>query len=176
MTPEERQAKVKWLSRYRILENQIKRLEAEAERWRSRASNTVSAPVHFKYYDSNKKSDQAVLANMTRQELRRNNMMPVVVRGSSGLGIDDCVAEISDIQCQIQEKISQSIKVRAEIGKAIDDVPDDKLQLVLYYVYADGLRFEEISCEVGYSYRHVKRLHNEGLKLLNVVPLCPLDL
>ena len=36
MTPEERTAKVKWLSRYRILENQIKRLEAEAERWRSR--------------------------------------------------------------------------------------------------------------------------------------------
>ena len=54
MTPEERQRKVKWLSRYRILENQIKRLEAEKERWMSRATNTVPAPVHFKYYDSSK--------------------------------------------------------------------------------------------------------------------------
>ncbi len=60
MTPEERQVKVKWLSRYRILENQIKRLEAEAERWQFRASNTVPAPVHFKYYDSNKKNDRAL--------------------------------------------------------------------------------------------------------------------
>lgn len=171
MTSEERQQKVKWLSRYRILENQIKRLEAEAERWRSRASNTVPAPVHFKYYDSNKKSDQAVLATMTRQEIRRNNMMPVVVHGSSGLGIDDCIAEISEIQCQIQEKISLSTKVRSDIGKAIDAVPDDKLQLVLYYVYADGLRFEEIACEMKYSYETVKRMHRRGLKLINVDPL-----
>lgn len=166
MTPEERQAKVKWLSRYRILENQIKRLEAEAERWRSRAANTVPAPVHFKYYDSEKKSDQAVLASMTRQELRRNNMMPVVVHGSGGLGIDDCIAEISDIQCQIKEKISQSIKVRSDIGKAINAVPDDKLQLVLYYKYVDGLYLEQICCEMKYSYQHVRRLHNEALEVL----------
>ena len=170
MTPEERTEKVKWLSRYRILENQIKRLEAEAERWRSRAANTVPAPVHFKYYDNNKKSDQEVLAKMTRQELRRNNMMPVVVRGSSGLGIDDCIAEISDIQCQIQEKISQSIRVRAEIGKAIDAVPDDKLQLVLYYKYVDGLYLEQICCKMKYSYQHAKRLHNEALKILKHEP------
>lgn len=166
MTPEERQVKVKWLSRYRILENQIKRLEAEAERWRSRASNTVPAPVHFKYYDSEKEKDQKVLAKMTRQELRRNNMMPVVVHGSSGMGIDDCIAEISDIQCQIKEKISQSIKVRSDIGKAIDAVPDDKLQLVLYYKYVDGLYLEEICCKIKYSYQHVRRLHNEALEIL----------
>ena len=174
MTSEERQRKVKWLSRYRILENQIKRLEAEAERWWSRASNTVPAPVHFKYYDSEKEKDQKVLAKMTRQELRRNNMMPVVVHGSNGLGIDDCIAEISDIQCQIKEKISRSTKVRSDIGKAIDSIGDEILELVLYYKYADGLCFEEICCEMGYSYRHVKRLHNEGLKLLKDVPLCPL--
>lgn len=166
MTPEERQAKVKWLSRYRILENQINRLEVEAERWRSRASNTVPAPVHFKYYDSAKEKDQKVLATMTRQELRRNNMMPVVVHGSSGLGIDDCIAEISDIQCQIKEKISQSTKVRSDIGKAINAVPDDKLQLVLYYKYVDGLCLEQICCEMKYSYQHVRRLHNEALEIL----------
>ncbi|URN83984.1 DUF1492 domain-containing protein [Acetobacterium wieringae] len=170
MTPEERQAKVKWLSRYRILENQIKRLEAEAERWRSRAANTVPAPVHFKYYDSNNKNDQKFLAAMTRQELRRNNMMPVVVRGSSGLGIDDCIAEISDIQCQIKEKISQSTKVRSDIGKAIDGVPDDKLQLVLYYKYVDGLYLEEICCKMKYSYQHAKRLHNEAIAILKHEP------
>jgi len=166
MTPEERTEKVKWLSRYRILENQIKRLEAEAERWRSWASNTVPAPVHFKYYDSEKEKDQKVLATMTRQELRRNNMMPVVVHGPSSMGIDDCIAEISDIQCQIKEKISQSIKVRSDIGKAINAVPDDKLQLVLYYKYVDGLYLEQICCEMKYSYQHVRRLHNEALEIL----------
>ena len=94
----------------------------------------------------------------------------ILVRGSSGLGIDDCIAEISDIQCQIREKISQSIKVRAEIGKAIDAVPDDKLQLVLYYKYVDGLYLEQICCEMKYSYQHVRRLHNEALEILKHEP------
>lgn len=174
MTSEERQQKVKWLSRYRILENKIKRLEAEKERWRSRATNTVPAPVHFKYYDSAKEKDQKVLVAMTRQELRRNNMMPVVVHGSNGIGPDDCIAEICEIEAEIKDKIKAAIKARAEIGKAIDSIGDEHLQLVLYYKYADGLCFEEICCEMGYSYRHVKRLHNDGLKLLKDVPLCPL--
>ena len=90
--------------------------------------------------------------------------------GGGGLGIDDCIAEISELRGQIQEKISQSAKVRSDIGKAIDAVPDDKLQLVLYYKYVDGLYLEEICCEMKYSYQHVKRLHNEALAILKHEP------
>lgn len=168
MTPEERQAKVKWLSRYRILENQIKRLEAEAERWRSRASNTVPAPVHFKYYDSNKKSDQAVLATMTRQEIRRNNMMPVVVRGSSGLGIDDCIAAVDELLREIADKINRAIAVRKSIEKAINSVEDDRMRLIMGLRYIDGLKWENICCETDYSWQWVHKLHKAGLKEIEI--------
>lgn len=167
MTPEERQAKVKWLSRYRILENQIKRLEAEAERWRSRTTNTVPAPVHFKYYDSSKETDQKVLATMTRQELRRNNMLPVVVHGSGGgLGIDDCVAEIDELVREISDKIRQAIAVRKSIEKVINSVEDDRMRLIMDLRYIDGLKWENICCETNYSWKQVHRIHNQALGMI----------
>ena len=177
MTNQERMAKVAWLSRYRTIERQIKRLKEDKEHWQDKATNIVPTPVHFKYYDHNKPADQPTIANMTIEDIRRNNMLPVVVHGSSGgLGIDDCIAEISEIQCQIQEKIKNQIKAKCEIEKAIEDVPDEKLSLLLEYKYIDGLRLEEIACEMKYAYRTVKRLHNKGLELINVVPQCPLEM
>lgn len=166
MTSEERTKKVKWLSRYRILENQIKRLEAEKERWRSRASNTVPAPVHFKYYDSEKEKDQKVLATMTRQELRRNNMMPVVVHGSNGLGIDDCIAEVDELIREIADKIHRAIAVRKSIEKAINSVEDDRMRLIMGLRYIDGLKWENICCETDYSWKQVHRIHNRALELI----------
>lgn len=169
MTSEERQRKVKWLSRYRILENQIKRLEAEKERWMSRATNTVPAPVHFKYYDSSKEKDQKVLATMTRHELRRNNMMPVVVHGSGGgLGIDDCIAEIDELIREISDKIHQAIAVRKSIERAINSVEDDRIKLILYFRYIDGLKWENICCETNYSWQWVHKLHKSGLEKIEI--------
>lgn len=171
MTPEERQAKVKWLSRYRTIERQIKRLKEDKEHWQEKATNIVPTPVHFKYYDHNKSADQSIIASMSIEEIRRNNMLPVVVRGSGGgFGIEDCIAEISEIQSQIQEKIRNQIKVKEEIEKAIDAVQDARLNLVLNYKYIDGLYLEEICCEMKYSYQHVKRLHNQALDVLQYEP------
>ncbi len=49
---------------------------------------------------------------MTRQEIRRNNMTPVVVRGSSGIGMDDCIAEICEIEGEIKGKIKAAIIIK----------------------------------------------------------------
>jgi len=96
MTNEERLKKIKWLSRYRILENQIKRLEAEKERRENRSTNTVPAPVHFKYITKKEKLDA-----MTKDERRRNEMAPVIIRGGNGFGMDDVVAEICESERQL---------------------------------------------------------------------------
>lgn len=161
MTSDEPLKKVKWLSRYRILENQIKRLEAEKERWENRSTNTVPAPVHFKYITKKDK-----LEAITKDERRRNEMAPVIIRDGNSIGIDDVAAEICELEDAIQKKIDQARKVRCEIGKAIDSVEDDRLQLVLYYRYVDGMYLEEICVKMKYSYPHIKRIHNEALASL----------
>ncbi|MBK5244306.1 MAG: DUF1492 domain-containing protein [Eubacteriaceae bacterium] len=167
MTSQERKQKVKWLIRYRILENQIARLEAEKERWKSRAMNTVPAAQHFKYYDKDKEKDQKTLINMTRQELRQNNMSPVIVHGSNSFSMGDIVVEMCSIEEEIQSKIDQAKSIRFEIGKAIDLVEDERLQLILYYKYVDGMYLEEICVKLKYSYRHVQRLHEEAIEKMS---------
>lgn len=76
MTSEERQRKVRWLMRYHIAEKRIKRLEAEKERWRDRATRTTIAPTYFKYIDKQEDKNK-----MTKEQRRRNEMPPVIIRG-----------------------------------------------------------------------------------------------
>lgn len=163
MTKEERQEKVRWLSRYKILENQIERLEIEQEKWRNKAVKTVQTPVHFKYVTKHEK-----LKKMSKTERRRNSMMPVVVRGSGCSDIGDAISESCDIEREIQNKINRSKEIRFEIGKKIDSIEDERLQLILYYKYVDGLYFEEIAVKMKYSFQHIKRLHNFTLNLIKI--------
>lgn len=157
MTGEERKAKVHWLMRYRIAENRIERMKAEQERWRQRATSITQRPTYFQYRG---KGDQE---KMTKEERRRNAMAPVIIRGGRGLSMEDIVAEIEDLDHDIQEMVDQALQLRRDIGLAIKALEDDREQLVLYYKYCDGLYLEEICVKMGYSYQHLCRIHNRAL-------------
>lgn len=159
MTSEERQKKVRWLMRYRIAENRIKRLEAEKERWRDRATNTTTAPTYFKYIDKKEDKDK-----LTREQRRRNEMPPVIVRGGKHLTLEDIVGEMDALDRELQEAIYRATILRRDIGQAIDALEDDREQLVLYYKYVDGMYLEEICVELGYTFRHIQRIHNNALE------------
>ncbi|MEG2717189.1 MAG: DUF1492 domain-containing protein [Eubacterium sp.] len=158
MTSEERQEKIRWLMRYRFSEKHIRRLEAEKERWRDRATNTTAAPTYFKYItDKDKKSE------MTPEQRRRNAMAPVVVRGGTSITLEDIISEIDALDREIQAKIYKATVLRRDIGQAIDDLEDDREKLVLYYKYVDGMYLEGICIKMGYSYVWIKKLHNRAV-------------
>lgn len=165
MTSEERQRKVRWLMRYRIAEKRIKRLEAEKERWRDRATCTTTVPTYFKYIDKQEDKDK-----MTKEQRRRNEMPPVIVRGGKHLTLEDIVAEMDALDRELQEAIYRATALRRDIGQAIDALSDNREQLVLYYKYVDGLYLEEICVRLGYSYKHIKYLHTKALENLKLVP------
>ncbi|WP_339622453.1 sigma factor-like helix-turn-helix DNA-binding protein [Eubacterium sp.] len=165
MTSEERQRKVRWLMRYRIAEKRIKRLEAEKERWRERATRTTTAPTYFKYIDKQEDKDK-----LTKEQRRRNEMPPVIVRGGKHLTLEDIVAEMDALDRELQETIYRATALRRDIGQAIDALSDDRERLVLYYKYVDGLYLEEICVRMGYSYKHIKYLHTKALENLKLVP------
>lgn len=168
MTSEERQRKVRWLMRYRIAEKRIKRLEAEKERWRERATSTTTAPTYFKYI-----SKQEDKNKMTKEQRRRNEMPPVIIRGGKHLTLEDIVTEMDALDRELQEAIYLATALRRDIGQAIDALEDDRGQLVLYYKYVDGMYLEEICVRMGYSYRQVKRIHNDALENLKMSPNVP---
>lgn len=159
MTSEERQRKVRWLMRYRIAEKRIKRLEAEKERWRERATSTTTAPTYFKYIDKQEDKDK-----LTKEQRRRNEMPPVIIRGGKHLTLEDIVGEMDALDRELQEAIYRATALRRDIGQAIDALEDDREQLVLYYKYVDGMYLEEICVRMGYTFRHIQRIHNDALK------------
>lgn len=163
MTSEERQAKIRWLMRYRFSEKHIRRLEQEKERWRDRATNTTTAPTYFEYItDPDKKR------KMTPEQRRRNAMAPVVIRGGKHITLEDIIAEIDALSREIGENIYRSTVLRRDIGRAVDALEDEREQLVLYYKYVDGLYLEEICVRMGYSYQHICRIHNRALTNLKM--------
>ena len=167
MTKEERQAKIKWLMRYRIAEIRIDRMKAEQDRWRDRATSITQRPTYFRYRG---KGDQE---KMTKDERRRNAMAPVIVHGGRGVAMGGIVAGIEALDHDIQGMVDQALRLRRDIGLAIEALTDDREQLVLYYKYIDGLYLEEICVKMGYSYRHIKRLHELALINLNMAPNVP---
>lgn len=50
--------------------------KAGKERWRDRATRTTTAPTYFKYIDKQEDKNK-----MTKEQRRRNEMPPVIIRG-----------------------------------------------------------------------------------------------
>ena len=167
MTKEERRAKIKWLTEYKLCGEQIKRLQSEIEQWRDRATRLTTKPTYFKYLG---KEDQEKL---TQEQRRRNAMAPVIIRGGKGLSTADIVAEIDALEHEIQLSIIKLAGRRRDVEEAIQGLQDYREQLVLYYKYVDGLFLEEICVKMGYSYRQIKRIHERALINLNMSPNVP---
>lgn len=53
---------------------------------------------------------------------------------------------------------------RMEILDTLSNIGDSTLYKILTYRYIDGKRFELIAVEIGYTFRHVIRLHGQALK------------
>ena len=51
-----------------------------------------------------------------------------------------------------------------EILDTLSNIGDSTLYKILTYRYIDGKRFELIAVEIGYTFRHVIRLHGQALK------------
>ena len=54
----------------------------------------------------------------------------------------------------------------ARLLNMIHELNDERYIEILKYRYIDGLRYEEIEKKIGYSARHIKRLKNEALEIL----------
>jgi len=84
------------------------------------------------------------------------------------------------IDAEAHKYAKARIRYEKEVRKRMDQI--GKLDNVLYIKvltlrYIDGLRWEEIACQIGYSFRHVTRIHGEALAAFTAmykdVLLCP---
>ena len=136
-TPENEQ-KIRYLSRYRRLNERIDRLLEEQSRWREKAMRIT--PV----------------------------LSPVPGGGGSGSPIERPMDKVLEIDAEINREIDELQTVQQEIRAALNQLEDENLELLMEYRYIDGLTWEQVAEKMHYSWRHTCRLHGEALAKINM--------
>nr|DAO38169.1 MAG TPA: Protein of unknown function (DUF1492) [Bacteriophage sp.] len=71
----------------------------------------------------------------------------------------DLIAEIVDLQREIQDITDEYLKKKTEVIRTIDSVRNPLQYDVLFKRYIEGKSLDIIADEVGYSYQRTKELH-----------------
>lgn len=134
------QDKKEFLQQYRLAEMEEQRLEHEIERWRSRAERMTAG------------------------------YSKAPAGGGDGRSLENTLERLGELAVELTQQRDKLIRLRREIGAAIDTVPDARLRELLRLRYIEGLSFERIAVSMDYSWRQVIRLH--GVALNEVVMEC----
>lgn len=114
------------------------------------------------------RSYEEVLKNLRRMigaKIPKYDGMP---KGTSvESAVEKIAIRITDLSKKIEE-LKQALTVEAaKLEKAIiAELKSIKLQTLLILRYVDGMTFNEISQVMGYSEKHIRRLHKATLKRL----------
>ncbi len=125
--------KIRYLSRYRRLNQRIDRLLEEQGRWREKAMRIT--PV----------------------------LSPVPGGGGSGSPIERPMDKVLEIDVEINREIDELQIVRQEIRDTLNQLEDENLKLLMEYRYIDGLTWERIAVKMDYCWRQVCRKHGQAL-------------
>ena len=104
------------------------------------------------------------------QQVRLDKMFPALVQdgmphGSGGNSdLSDFVVKVDELLADLKKQVEERITLRKEIVQKIERMEDETEKLVLRMRYIHLKSFEEISIELGYTYRHVIRMHGWALK------------
>ena len=84
-------------------------------------------------------------------------------------GPQDRMAELAVNMVMMKEELSKRIRVKhallTEVEKAVELLPPREKYLIRAR-YIEMKKWEDISQDMHYSYKHVHRIHNEALRLL----------
>ena len=135
------QTKKEYLGRYRVMEQEMQRLQEELARWESRARKITSVWG----IDS--------------------------VSGSGeGGGFQSCIEHILEFQGELKQRIVEGIRLRRSIAAAIESLPDVRLRQLMHYRYIDGLTIVQIADKMAYSTRQVDNLLVTALRKIEIQP------
>ncbi len=108
--------------------------------------------------------------------LRMGDGMP---KGSNQNDLSDFAANIGLMEEELYKEGIELVKSYNRILYRIKQLPDKNESDVLFYRYIKDMKFWEISKTMGYSERHITRLHGDALSHLELpkdVLECPSNL
>ena len=101
------------------------------------------------------------------------------VRGDGGVQhspskkIENCVANIVDLQNEIKEEIAAFVQAEREVGRFIKEAPlDETDRFIMELRYLNYKKWEEIAVELNYAYRWIMRRHKRAIAVLEELWPC----
>ncbi|NMA37043.1 MAG: hypothetical protein GX942_01920 [Papillibacter sp.] len=134
-----RNEKRQYLSRYRFIDVEIKRLMEERDEWFARATRVTAS------YGG---------------EARH--------KSSEGDRLGDIVAKLCELDKMIDERVDALVDLRLELEAHIEKLEDPLLRNLLALRYINGLTFEDIGERLFYSVRQVSNLHEKALDMFSL--------
>jgi len=131
----------KYLSQARLLNNRIRSYENELE-----YINTIALGPSGPSYGPNKvKQAPSLEAPFVRY-----------------------IDKIMELEKIIHDEIGKLIELKQEIARAIAEVGDAKLEIILRERYINCRNWEDIAIELAYSQVYLYKLHQKAIKLIKV--------
>lgn len=122
---------------------------------------------YLRRYKEAKKKEKRISEQIA--ELRSNKMHPSAASDGmpKGYGHSDLsgyMARLDELIRNLDRERMSMLRIYAEILEAISKVPNTAEQEVLERKYLLDQAWEEIAVKMGYTYRHVTRLHGFALE------------
>lgn len=83
--------------------------------------------------------------------------------GAKSDKVGSLAAEMADVDAEIESLIHQLADASGKMRKRIGLIENKDLRLILELRYLNQLRWDEVAWKMGYSLRHIYRLHNEAV-------------
>ena len=77
---------------------------------------------------------------------------------------EDKLIKLADKSSDIDLKIDELVDFKITMGNYINQLEDERHRVILREHYINGLSFLEISKNLGYTERHLYRIHGEALQ------------
>lgn len=87
-------------------------------------------------------------------------------RGGTPVDINDLISDKMDLEERIRRLKAKSRDLKNAVCEEIDSLEDTRYCEILEAHFIDGLTFEEIAEETGYTERHVYTLYAESIRIL----------
>lgn len=117
---------------------------------------------------NNRLSDLAELQSLVTKITA--TISPVCVSGSGNKDrLGDAIAKIIDMQDEINRKIDKYVDLKREISALLEQIQDADQVKVLHMRYFEYKPWEQIACEMNYSYRNVCYVHGKALQAVEAI-------
>ena len=117
---------------------------------------------------NNKLNDLATLRTMVTKITA--TITPVAVSGSGNQDkLGDAIAKIVDLQDEINQKIDKFVDSKREVSAVLEKLQEPDHVKVLHKRYIEYKQWEQIACEMKYTYRNVCYIHGKALQAVEAI-------